>query len=184
MISVALISFMLILPSTTRDKPNAVLPASSRAEDASPATNNHTKAAGSSYNAYKTPEERAAFIKQQAEQRMAERLAALGLRVPGKAGENAQARQEREQKEKEERMRQAEAEDAKREQERQRRLADEQITPPSAGKSTVKKPPPPPARKGRTDSAMQEQMQPSTPSAEQALKEEQASVQSRTKNLE
>lgn len=38
-------------------------------------------------SAYKTPAERAAFIKQQAEQRMAERLAALGLRPPPKAGE-------------------------------------------------------------------------------------------------
>lgn len=103
---------------------------------------------GSSYSSYKTAEERAAFIKQQAEQRMNERLAALGLKVPAKSGESVQQRQEREQKEREDRVRRAEEEDAKREQERQRRLADEQIQPPSSGKSAGgKKPPPPPTRK-------------------------------------
>lgn len=175
---------MLTSPSTTRDKSTTVQSAATRAEDSTSATNNSTKAAGSSYNAYKTPEERAAFIKQQAEQRMAERLAALGLRVPGKAGETAQARQEREKKEKEDRMRQAEAEDMKREKERQRRLADEQITPPSAGKSGTKTPPPPPVRKGRTESSTQDQMPASAQSAEQAIKDEQASLQNQTRGLE
>lgn len=79
---------------------------------------------------------------------MAERLAALGLRAPSKPGETAQQRQERERKEKEDRLRQAEAEDAKRDQERQKRLADEQITPPSVAKA----PPPPPSRSKRSDS--------------------------------
>ncbi|KAH0541913.1 hypothetical protein FGG08_003633 [Glutinoglossum americanum] len=104
----------------------------------------------STYSSYKTAEDRAAFIKQQAEQRMAERLAALGIRPPNKPGETAQQRQEREQKEREDRLRQAEEDDAKREQERQRRLADEQVQPPgrsSPPRSAGKRPPPPPSRK-------------------------------------
>ncbi|KAI9818215.1 MAG: actin organization and endocytosis protein [Pycnora praestabilis] len=116
-----------------------------------------TSTGSSSYSSYKTGEERAAFIKQQAEQRMAERLAALGLRAPTKVGESAQQRQDRDKQEREARLRQAEEEDAKREQERQQRLADEQIVPPEATKSSGKKPPPPPSRKGRSDSAAQDE---------------------------
>ncbi|KAI9844303.1 MAG: actin organization and endocytosis protein [Thelocarpon superellum] len=112
-----------------------------------------TPSAGSSYSSFQTAEERAAFIKQQAEQRMNERLAALGLKAPTKAGETIQQRQEREKKEREDRRRQAEEEDAKREQERQRRLADEQIQPPTAAKTTAKKPPPPPSRKAAKSDA-------------------------------
>ncbi|KAH0551740.1 hypothetical protein GP486_007042, partial [Trichoglossum hirsutum] len=107
----------------------------------------------STYSSYKTAEDRAAFIKQQAEQRMAERLAALGIRPPSKTGETSQQRQEREQKEKEDRLRQAEEEDARREQERQRRLADERVQPPvhsSPPRSAGKRPPPPPSRKVAT----------------------------------
>ncbi|KAL8810482.1 MAG: hypothetical protein Q9200_002535 [Gallowayella weberi] len=114
-----------------------------------------TSATGSTYSSYKTAEDRAAFIKQQAEQRMAERLAALGLKPPTKSGESTQQRQEREARERQDRVRQAEAEDAKREQERQQRLAEEQPTPPVDAKSTTKKPPPPPVRKGRADSGAQ-----------------------------
>ncbi|KAI9887034.1 MAG: actin organization and endocytosis protein [Watsoniomyces obsoletus] len=110
----------------------------------------------STYSSYKTPEERAAYIRQQAEQRMAERLAALGISTANKTVESAQQRQDRENREREERVQQAEAEDRKREQERQRRLADEQAPPPSPAKSVSKKPPPPPSRKsGRSDSAEQ-----------------------------
>ncbi|KAF7441416.1 EF-hand 4 domain containing protein [Pyrenophora tritici-repentis] len=83
--------------------------------------------AAPSGSAYKTPEERAAFIKQQAEQRMAERLAALGIKAPVKAGETAQQRADRERKEREEKLRQADEEDARREEERQRRLEDESL---------------------------------------------------------
>ncbi|KAL6716267.1 actin organization and endocytosis protein [Lecanora helva] len=111
-------------------------------------------AAGGSYSSYKTGEDRAAFIKQQAEQRMAERLAALGLKPPTKAGESSQQRQEREARERQDRVRQSEAEDARREEERQRRIADEQPSAPDVGKS-AKKPPPPPVRKSRADSAAQ-----------------------------
>jgi actin cytoskeleton-regulatory complex protein PAN1 len=100
---------------------------------------------GTSYSSYRTAEERAAYIKQQAEQRMAERLAALGIK-PMKIGESAEDRAERERKEQEDRVRKAEEEDALREQQRQQRLNDEQITPPVVGKQ-AKKPPPPPSRK-------------------------------------
>ena len=107
---------------------------------------------GGSYSAYKTPEERAAFIKQQAEQRMAERLAALGIKAPSKPGETAAQRIERERAERAAKLRQAEEEDARREAERQARIAEEQGVPPPVAKPEAKpepkKPPPPPARKG------------------------------------
>lgn len=108
-------------------------------------------AGGGSYASYKTPEERAAFIKQQAEQRMAERLAALGIKAPSKSGESAQQRAERERSERAAKLRQAEEEDAKRENERQARIAQEEgrsAPPPAAASPEVaKKPPPPPMRK-------------------------------------
>jgi len=136
---------------TSRSSTTAAAPA---ARTESPATRTTTSQASGSYSNYKTAEDRAAFIKQQAEQRMAERLAALGISRPSKAGgaETTQQRQEREQKEKEERKRQAEAEDASREQERQRRLQDEQITPPSASKKAPPPAPIPRNNKGRSDS--------------------------------
>ncbi|KAK4692040.1 actin cytoskeleton-regulatory complex protein PAN1, partial [Lecanoromycetidae sp. Uapishka_2] len=152
-------------------------------------------AAGGSYASYKTAEDRAAFIKQQAEQRMAERLAALGLKPPTKAGESAQQRQERETKERQDRVSQAEAEDAKREEERQRRLAEEQNSPPEVSKS-AKKPPPPPVRKGRADSAAQHaeakrktdedalRAQAEQEGKEQAIKDQQRVQESQTKGIE
>jgi hypothetical protein len=125
-------------------------------EKAARPTPTPSSASGSSYSSYKTAEERAAFIKQQAEQRMADRLAALGLKPPTKPGETAQQKEQREAREREERQRQAEAEDERREQERQRRIAEEQPIPPSVSKSPAKKPPPPPSRKSRTDSVGQQ----------------------------
>lgn len=123
----------------------------------SPATASRTStpttapaAAGGSYSAYRTPEERAAFIKQQAEQRMAERLAALGIKAPTKPGETPAQRMERERAERAAKLRQAEEEDARREAERQARIAEEQGVPPpavQAPKAEAKKPPPPPSRK-------------------------------------
>ncbi|KAI9795896.1 MAG: actin organization and endocytosis protein [Piccolia ochrophora] len=131
-------------------------PASSTTSSARPAPT-PSSTGSSSYSSYKTAEERAAYIKQQAEQRMAERLAALGIRPQGKTGESAQQRQEREQKEREDRIRQAEEEDEKREQERQRRLADEQVQPPSSTKASAKKPPPPPSRKGQKNEVLEKE---------------------------
>ncbi|KAI9717504.1 MAG: hypothetical protein M1812_004645 [Candelaria pacifica] len=153
-----------------------------------------TPTASSSYSAYKTGEDRAAFIKQQAEQRMAERLAALGLRPPAKSGETAQQRQEREKKEREDKVRQAEEEDAKREQERQRRLDDEQIAPPGASKSgTKKQPPPPPSRKGKVDTNAHDDSKrkeadarkvEEARQAEKALKEQQEAQEAERRGME
>ena len=116
----------------------------------------HPLTLANSYSAYKTAEDRASFIKQQAEQRMAERLAALGLKPPPRAGETGPQKQEREAKERDERLRQAATEDSQRDQERQRRLADEQSSPPNGSKGPAKRPPPPPLRKGRSDSVGQQ----------------------------
>ncbi|KAH0348693.1 hypothetical protein KCU83_g5951, partial [Aureobasidium melanogenum] len=182
--------------SNTRDRV-----ASPRAEEASrsssarvesPAARSETPRGGS-YNTHKTAEDRAAFIKQQAEQRMAERLAALGLRAPTKPAESAQQRQERERKEREDRLRQAEQEDARREEERQQRLAGESIAPPTPEKSIGKKPPPAPApRKNRGDSVGKQEEQQAKAEAqrfeqqqmEQAIKEQQSAQASETKELE
>ncbi|KAJ4408171.1 actin organization and endocytosis protein [Didymella pomorum] len=144
-------------------------------------------------SAYKTPAERAAFIKQQAEQRMAERLAALGLRPPPKAGETPEQRAEREKKDREDKLRQAEEEDARREQERQRRLEGESAAPPAPAKGTGKKPaPPPPAsRKNKVDVAQHDTQQAEAEAkraenetAEQALREQQQAQEAETKRME
>lgn len=103
--------------------------ASPRVESPASASRNATPASGS-YSAYKTPEERAAFIRQQAEQRMAERLAALGIKAPSKPGETAAQRAEREKTERAAKLKQAEEEDARRETERKARLAEEMGGPP------------------------------------------------------
>jgi len=144
-----------------------------------------------SYSSYKTAEERAAFIKQQAEQRMAERLAALGLRAPAKSGETAQQRQEREKKEREEKLRQAEEEDARREEERQRRLAEESIAPPSASKSSAKRPPPPPSRKNKSEVVQHDIKQAEAEAkraeheiAEKALRDQQDAQEAERKRME
>ncbi|KAI9742356.1 MAG: actin organization and endocytosis protein [Claussenomyces sp. TS43310] len=114
-------------------------------------------ASGGSYASYKTAEERAAFIKQQAEQRMAERLAALGIKAPSKQGETMQQRLDREKNERAAKLRQAEEEDAKREVERQARIAEEQGVPPPVleppAKADAKAPPPPPSRKAAKSDA-------------------------------
>lgn len=139
-----------------REAPAASQPAHA-AEVASPArvesptatSRTATPSAGGSYSAYKTPEERAAFIRQQAEQRMAERLAALGIKAPTKPGETAAQRMERERAERAAKLRQAEEEDARRDAERQARLDQEMGVPaPVSPKAENKKPPPaPPSRK-------------------------------------
>ncbi|KAH7252003.1 hypothetical protein BKA59DRAFT_145614 [Fusarium tricinctum] len=135
-----------------------------------------TPPAGGSYASYKTPEERAAFIKQQAEQRMAERLAALGIKAPTKSGETAAQRMERERSERAAKLRQAEEEDARREADRQARLAEEQGLPPPAAeqpKTEAKKPPPPPTRHRGKPEVDQE----ATKKAEEAAATKQAEEQ-------
>ncbi|PSR93921.1 hypothetical protein BD289DRAFT_480861 [Coniella lustricola] len=117
----------------------------------SPASTSRTATpTGGSYSAYKTPEERAAFIRQQAEQRMAERLAALGIKAPSKPGETAAQRMERERAERAAKLRAAEEEDARRDAERQARIDQEMGVPAPVTSPTTdgKKPPPaPPSRK-------------------------------------
>lgn len=130
---------------------------SSRLESPAPGSRTATPpaaaAASGSYSAYKTPEERAAFIRQQAEQRMAERLAALGIKAPSKPGETAAQKAERERADRAAKLRQAEEDDARRESQRQARLAEEQGVPPPVADlapqqqpETSKPPPPPPSR--------------------------------------
>lgn len=142
---------------------------------------------GSSYSSFKTPEERAAFIKQQAEQRMAERLAALGIKAPTRPGETAAQRAERERTEKAERLRQAEEEDARRETERQARLNEEQGVPPPvpSPKSDAKRPPPPPSRKGpKVDDKRAEEEAAAKKAEEERLKRERQEQERATQELE
>ena len=163
-------------------------PASSRA-----APTSTPQTTGSSYSSYKTAEERAAFIKQQAEQRMAERLAALGLKAPSRSGgaETAAQRAERERKEREDRLKAAEEEDARREQERQVRLQGESLAPPSPAGGKAK-PPPPAPRKNRAESLQSEQgrdapqdvKKAETLIKEQALKEQQEALHGETRDME
>lgn len=143
---------------TTRDAPRPDPPRfdsstssiRNEAPTAKPAANSAT---AGTYSQYKTPEDRAAYIKQQAEQRMAERLAALGIKAPTKQGESTQQRLEREKNERAAKIRQAEEEDAKREAERQARINEEQGIPPPAPAVESKKPPPPPSRKAAKSDA-------------------------------
>ncbi|KAJ5356448.1 hypothetical protein N7517_011057 [Penicillium concentricum] len=139
-----------------------------------------------------THEDRVAAARERAQKRIAERMAAAGLK-PNDATETLAQRQEREKKEREERVRRAEEEDAKREQERQRRLAEERGGPSEAAPKTVgKKPPPaPPTRRARTDSAGQadakrgeEPTKVDQAAREQAIKEEQEVQEAETKRLE
>ncbi|PHH76025.1 hypothetical protein CDD82_4166 [Ophiocordyceps australis] len=156
----------------------------------SPTTTSRTAtppAAGGSYASYKTPEERAAFIKQQAEQRMAERLAALGIKAPSKPGESAAQRAEREKAQRAAKLQQAEEEDARREAERQARLAEEQGVPAPAPTSD-KPPPPPPTRKGARlggeGANKSEEAQAARAAQEQKLAHEHEEQQRQTQEME
>ncbi|KAI0128504.1 hypothetical protein BJ170DRAFT_621833 [Xylariales sp. AK1849] len=143
---------------------------------------------GGSYSSYKTPEERAAFIKQQAEQRMAERLAALGIKAPSKPGETAAQRMERERSERATKLRQAEEEDARRDAERQARIAQESGAPPTAAKTEAGKKPPPPPTRGRKadDTAARQAVEEGTAkrAEEERLEKEQEAQRIATEGLE
>lgn len=133
-----------------------------------------------------THEDRVAAARERAQKRIAERMAAAGLK-PNDATETLAQRQEREKREREERVKRAEEEDAKREAERQRRLAEERGGPaPAVSKTAGKKPPPaPPTRRARTDSAGQGDSKKAEEVArEQAIKEEQEVQEAETKRLE
>lgn len=137
----------------SRAAPAASAPvrAAESAAPASPESPSRSRAApantGNSYGAYKTPEERAAFIRQQAEQRMAERLAALGIKAPSKPGETPAQRMERERAERAAKLRAAEEEDSRRDAERQARIDQEMGVPAPAASPGRKPPPAPPSRK-------------------------------------
>lgn len=138
-----------------------------------------------SYSSYKTAEERAAFIKQQAAARMAERLAALDIKQPSKQ-ETPQQRQDREARESSERLKREEEDDARREQARQQRLADESIAPPPQANS---KPVPPAPRKNRPSLSQQPSQQGGQQTSqsqerEQALMEQQQSQLAEAQALE
>lgn len=171
-------------PRRYDDRPKA---SSSRAIEESPRRvssppRSATPSGGTSYSSFKTAEERATFIKQQAERKMAERLAALGLQPPTRSniGETIQQRMERERREKEERLRQAEEEEAQREQIRQQRLADEQIKPPSS--TAPQKPPPPAPRKPKNDNQRAEEE--ARKQAEEEAKSEQEEVLRREQEVQ
>jgi hypothetical protein len=171
---------------TPREAPRHESPTTSSRTESPAQKASPTAAPGGTYAQYKTPEDRAAYIKQQAEQRMAERLAALGIKAPSKPGETAQQRLEREKSERSAKLRQAEEEDAKREAERQARINEEQglsaPPPPSASPSapqSAKKPPPPPSRKAAKSDASDRKAQ-----EEQRVLEEQKAQILATANLE
>ncbi|KJF60936.1 actin cytoskeleton-regulatory complex protein PAN1, variant [Coccidioides immitis RS] len=142
-------------------------------------------------------EERVASARERAQKRIAERMAAAGLRPSSDASESFPERQEREKREKEERRRRAEEEDAKREAERQKRLAQEKspVTSPPP-KPSSKKPPPPPSRKVRTDvtesveakkaedSVVASKARAEQEEKERALKQEQEAQEAERKQLE
>ncbi|PKX90860.1 actin cytoskeleton-regulatory complex protein PAN1 [Aspergillus novofumigatus IBT 16806] len=141
-----------------------------------------------------THEDRVAAARERAQRRIAERMAAAGLKPQTDTSETLLQRQEREKREREERLRRAEEEDAKREQERQRRLAEEQRSTSNApAKPVAKKPPPaPPSRRGRTDSAGQAEVKKAAEETvaaeqaarEQAIREEQQAQEEETNRLE
>ncbi|KAF2710427.1 hypothetical protein K504DRAFT_466839 [Pleomassaria siparia CBS 279.74] len=175
------------------DRPSASSRVESPSLNVEPAARPSTSSGGGgSYASYKTPEERAAFIKQQAEARMAERLAALGLRPPpAKSSESAQQRAEREKKERDDKLRQAEEEDSRREEERQRRLNDESTAPPAITKPAGKKPPPPPvSRKNKAEAPQHDTRQADDAKraenerAENALRQQQEAQEAETKRME
>ena len=126
---------------------NTPTPHDSKSDRAKNALTGSRLLSASTYSSYKTAEERAAYIKQQAEQRMAERLAALGLKPPTQMAESNNQTLEREERDREQRLRQAQAEDAQRDRERSRRLQNEQTTTSTERILNNKKPPPPPSRK-------------------------------------
>ncbi|KAJ5250368.1 hypothetical protein N7489_000778 [Penicillium chrysogenum] len=174
-----------------RPSPDVQSRASPAAESAAARPSMPPSADSSSSLPGSTHEDRVAAARERAQKRIAERMAAAGLK-PNDATETLAQRQEREKKEREDRVKRAEEEDAKREQERQRRLAEERGGPTEAAPKTAgKKPPPaPPTRRARTDSAGQadakkeEESKADQAAREQAIKEEQEVQEAETKRLE
>ncbi|OAT02183.1 actin cytoskeleton-regulatory complex protein PAN1 [Blastomyces dermatitidis ER-3] len=166
--------------------------------DALPVRPSPPRSTGSSSSlAGLTHQERVASAKERAQKRIAERMAAAGLKPSSDGGaETLLERQEREKREREERRKRAEEEDAKREQERQRRIAEEQNGPPVKAVPTGKKPPPPPSRKGKADGIAPAETKKSVDvdnlarekaeneARERALREEQQAQEAESRRLE
>lgn len=182
---------LLTIHRRERPSPDVQSRASPAAESAAARPSMPPSADSSSSLPGSTHEDRVAAARERAQKRIAERMAAAGLK-PNDATETLAQRQEREKKEREDRVKRAEEEDAKREQERQRRLAEERGGPTEAAPKTAgKKPPPaPPTRRARTDSAGQadakkeEESKADQAAREQAIKEEQEVQEAETKRLE
>ncbi|KAJ5491487.1 Actin cytoskeleton-regulatory complex protein pan1 [Penicillium diatomitis] len=173
-----------------RQRPSTASPVQGRSSTASPAENSSVPAPSSAPGSAPggTHEDRVAAARERAQKRIAERMAAAGLK-PSDSTETLAQRQERERREREERVRRAEEEDAKREAERQRRLAEERggaAPAPAASRTAGKKPPPaPPSRRARTDSAGQADSKKAEDVVrEQAIKEEQELQGIETQRLE
>ncbi|KAH8698270.1 hypothetical protein BGW36DRAFT_375788 [Talaromyces proteolyticus] len=139
-----------------------------------------------------THQERVASARERAQKRIAERMAAAGLKPNADSGDTLLQRQEREKREREERLKKAEEEDAKREQERQRRIADEQAPTPSAKIAGKKPPPAPPSRKVKSDTTGNQDAKRAEESAKaeehaikaRAIRAEQETQEAETKRLE
>lgn len=150
--------------------------------------------AGGSYSQFRSADERAAYIKEKAAKKMAERMAALGLRPPPgvSTAETTEQRLQREKKEQEERRQKAEAEEAQREKQRQQRLEADGFAPPSSASPTAsKKAPPPPAPrkdvqdKARADEEIQKRATEGQIRAQQeALRQEQEAEEARRNAIE
>ncbi|KAL5335257.1 hypothetical protein BJX70DRAFT_330389 [Aspergillus crustosus] len=172
-------------PLEERSRRESPAPNSDAAQQSAPQS---SKSSGSV--PHNTHEDRVAALRERAQRRIADRMAAAGLKPQSDATETLVQRQERERKEREKRLKKDEEENAKREQERNRRLAEEQHpSPAQAAKPTGgKKPPPlPPVRKGRTGSTGQADTKKAAEEAakaEQALREEQQAQEEETKRLE
>ncbi|WVQ83634.1 hypothetical protein IAT38_005775 [Cryptococcus sp. DSM 104549] len=153
-------------PTGARSPPPAPPPASSAATatSAPPPPPAPTSAAAVPSTKNMTPEERKAFIREQAQKRINERLRALGVESAPQEHEvdtSVQDRLEKEKKEAEEKSKQAEEEQKARDEVRRKRfteagggVAEEAPVPASAQpKSALKKPVPPPAPHSRTAGA-------------------------------
>ena len=138
---------------------------------------------------HQTADERAAFVKQQAQQRMAERLAALGLKPPSKTAEPSRPREERNPRERNESSPLPSATDSVGDSEGLRRSADENSSPRPAPKPLGKKPPPPPTRGTRSGSLHGKKGLQDTPAdplakKEKAIRQQQEEQSVQTKELE
>ncbi|WVF66967.1 hypothetical protein IAT40_001710 [Kwoniella sp. CBS 6097] len=115
-------------PPSTRSPPPAPPPASIAAASAAPPPPPAPAQAAAPSTKNMTPEERKAYIREQAQKRINDRLRALGVDTPSsnepEVDTSVQDRLEKEKQEAEEKSKQAEAEQAARDEARKRRLAE------------------------------------------------------------